>query len=509
MLRFYFYILNLLFLACVVGAYFFWPSLWFLSVLVGAAVCVGWYDILQTKKTVLRNFPILGHFRYMFEFIRPEIQQYFVESNTDGVPISRELRSIVYQRAKAQLDTLPFGTQLNVYEEGYEWFNHSMMPTEYSGEDFRVKIGGRECDHPYSASILNISAMSYGALSKTAVLALNHGAKLGNFYHNTGEGSISPYHLEPGGDLVWQVGTGYFGCRTKDGNFDGSKFKERANHPQVKMIEIKLSQGAKPGHGGILPGRKVTEEIAKIRGTEVGETVVSPPFHRAFSDNQGLLRFIQNLRELSGGKPIGFKLCVGLPEEFVKLCELMLQENIYPDFITVDGGEGGTGAAPLEFSNRIGTPLREGLIFVHNTLVGYGLRERIKVISSGKVITGFDLLSHLALGADLCNSARAMMLALGCIQALRCNSNICPTGVATQKPELYNGLSVPDKKVRVYRYHRETIKSAGEILAAMGLKHPDELSPAHLMKRVSFNEVKSYAQLYNFVESGTYLKKSA
>jgi len=468
---------------------------------------LGLVDMLQRKKSLRRNFPLMAHFRYLFEMIRPEINQYFVESNTDGRPYSREQRSVIYQRAKRALDTLPFGTQTDVYEVGYEWLTHSLDPKHVDPNALRVTIGNSQSKHPYSSSILNVSAMSYGALSKNAILALNGGAKLGNFYHDTGEGGLSPYHLQPGGDLVWEIGTGYFGARTKDGKFDPEKFRDKASHPNVKMVELKLSQGAKPGHGGILPASKLTPEIAGIRGVELGHDVVSPPSHSAFSTPIGLIEFVGKMRELSGGKPAGFKLCIGKRREFISLCKAMVKTGIYPDFILVDGGEGGTGAAPPEFSNHVGSPLREAQIFVHNALVGFGLRKHIKIIVTGRIVTGFDVVARLASGADVCASARAMMMALGCIQALRCNSNNCPTGVATQDPALTYGLILDEKRVRVASYHRETVKSAAELIGAMGLHHSSELRPWHLMKRTGLAEVRHYGELYSFIEEGSLLGK--
>jgi glutamate synthase domain-containing protein 2 len=475
-------------------------------VVVGPLLIIGYHDLLQKSHTVRRNFPLIGNFRYLFEAIRPEINQYFVESNTDGVPFSREQRSLVYQRAKGMLDTLPFGTQKDVYQLGYEWLNHSLIPSHVDSKSLRVSIGGPDCKQVYSSSIMNISAMSYGALSKNAVLALNGGAKDGNFAHNTGEGGLSPYHLQNGGDITWQIGTGYFGCRSPDGKFDPQLFKEKARLPQVKMIEIKLSQGAKPGHGGILPAAKVTQEISEIRGVPMGQDVMSPPGHTAFKTPVELLQFIGRLRDLSEGKPIGFKLCLGKRHEFLALCKAMIETGITPDFITVDGGEGGTGAAPLEFSNNVGTPLTEGLIFVHNCLVGYSLRNRIKVIASGKVTSGFDVIKRLALGADVVNSARAFMLALGCIQALRCNNNSCPTGVATQDPSLVAGLWVPSKRKRVHAFHDHTVESVAEILAAMGIESTRDLRPWHLTRRVGVAEVKSYSELYEYLKPGALLQ---
>lgn len=463
---------------------------------------MGLYDYFQTKHAIRRNFPILGRVRYWLELIRPEVNQYFIESNTDGRPFNREQRSVVYQRAKHDLDTLPFGTQINVYEVGYEWINHSMLPKHVDPETLRVEVGGLNCKQPYSASLFNISAMSYGSLSANAVLALNGGAKDGNFAHNTGEGGISPYHLEPGGDLIWQIGTGYFGCRAADGSFDSEKFKENSQIPNVKMIEIKISQGAKPGHGGILPGKKVTPEIAKIRGVEVGKDVNSPPSHSAFSTPLELCQFIEQLRELSGGKPIGIKLCVGKRREFLAFCKAMLETGITPDFIAVDGGEGGTGAAPVEFSNHLGTPSADGLIFVHNALVGYNLRDQITVIAAGKVTTAFGMLKMMALGADIIYSARAMMMALGCIQALRCNANVCPAGVATQDPDLTAGLVVSSKRKRVHGYHQETMASIAHLLGAVGLERSEDLRPWHVMRRVSASDSKHYGEIYSYLKSG-------
>ena len=412
----------------------------------------------------------------------------------------------MYQRAKNERDTVPFGTQENVYEVGYEWVNHSLAPLHIEPSDMRVKVGGPDCTQPYSSCLLNISAMSYGSLSKNAVLALNQGAKIGNFAHNTGEGGVSPHHLEGGGDLIWQVGTGYFGCRTLDGNFCPDTFADMATHPNIKMIELKLSQGAKPGHGGILPAAKLTPEIAEIRKVELGKDVLSPPGHSAFSTPIELLEFIALMRERSGGKPVGFKLCVGKRREFIAICKAMVETGILPDFITVDGGEGGTGAAPLEFTDRIGTPLIEGLIFVHNILVGFDVRQHIRVISSGKIASGFAMVKRLALGADICNAARAMMMALGCIQALRCNTNHCPVGVATQDPHLMAGLVVDDKKVRVANYQRATIDSVCEIIGAMGISHPQRLRRWHVMRRTSPTEIKHYGEIYAYINRGELLK---
>lgn len=481
------------------------PILWISFGVLVVLALVGVHDVNQKSHAVLRNFPVIGHFRYLLEMIRPEINQYFIESNTDGTPFNRELRSVVYQRAKGELDTLPFGTQRDVYEPGYEWIAHSVLAHTPKEHDPRVVIGAETCAQPYSSSLLHVSAMSFGSLSSHAVLALNKGARMGGFAHNTGEGGISSYHLEHGGDLIWQIGTGYFGCRSKDGRFDLDRFRENATRPSVKMIEVKLSQGAKPGHGGILPAVKLTEEIASIRGVPMGHDVLSPPAHSAFGTPDELLEFVETLREASGGKPVGIKLCVGVQSEFMALAKAMVRSDRHPDYIAVDGGEGGTGAAPLEFSNSVGSPLADGLVFVHNCLVGFGLRERVRVIASGKIATGFQLVSRLALGADACASARSMMLALGCIQARRCNANDCPVGVATQKENLVGGLDVEDKAQRVQRYHAETLDSALELLAAAGLSSPSEASPEHILRRTGPTEVKSYFELYPFLEKGALL----
>ena len=482
------------------------PSALWTWVLLGPVIALGFYDFFQEKRSIPRNFPVLGHLRYLFEFIRPEIYQYFIESDTSGVPFDRDQRSLVYQRAKGERDTVPFGTKKDLYEPGYEWVNHSIVPVEHKPEGMRITIGGEQCRKPYSASLLNISAMSFGSLSENAILALSQGAAKGNFAHNTGEGGISRYHREGGGDLIWQVGTGYFGCRNLDGTFCESLFKEEVADDQVKMVELKLSQGAKPGHGGILPAAKLTREIAEIRKVPMGHDVLSPPGHSAFSTPIGLLEFIAKLRELSGGKPIGFKLCVGKRREFLAVCKAMVETGLLPDFITVDGGEGGTGAAPLEFSNHIGAPLFDGLIFVHNALVGFGLRKKIRVLASGKVTSGFGMVKRLALGADACNAARGMMLALGCIQALKCNSNECPVGVATQNPNLMAGLVPRQKYLRVANFHRETIESLCEMLGAIGLNSPSDLRPWHIMTRISQTEVRHYGEIYSYLQEGDLLK---
>ncbi len=492
-------------LALEVVAFMFFPWLLWSLVLFGPLLILGFIDYFQRSHTIRRNYPLFGRIRYLFEAIRPEINQYFIESNTGGTPFSREERSIIYQRSKCALDTLPFGTQRDVYAEGYEWVNHSLTASHVDPKTLRVTIGGPDCQQPYSASLLNISAMSYGSMSKTAILALNGGAKDGGFAHNTGEGGMSPYHIEPGGDIIWQIGTAYFGCRTDEGKFNQEMFAEKSVRPQVKMIEIKLSQGAKPGHGGILPAVKVSEEISQIRNVPMGQDVISPPGHNAFSTPVGLMEFVARLRELSKGKPIGFKLCLGKRREFLALCKAMVKTGITPDFITVDGGEGGTGAAPLEFSNHVGSPGIEALIFIHNALVGFGVRDKIKIIATGKITTAFGMIRRLSLGADLLYSARGMMLALGCIQALRCNANVCPTGIATQNPLLVAGLVPEKKRRRVKNFHDETIGSLAELLGAMGLHSAEELRPWHMMRRVGNCEVRHYGELYEYLNDGDLL----
>lgn len=486
-----------------------WPQIVWLFLLVVPLGLLGVYDIIQKKHTVTRNYPIIGHLRFLLESMRPQMYQYFIESDQEGRPLQREQRDVIYKRAKGTISTQPYGTKKEVNEVGYEWINHSVQartPTDFSP---RILVGNQQCKKPYSASLLNISAMSFGAISSNAVLALNKGAKLGNFYHNTGEGGISPYHLEHGGDLVWQIGTGYFGCRDKHGGFDEQRFQENANREQVKMIELKLSQGAKAGHGGILPAAKISEEIATIRGVDLGHDVVSPARHSTFSTPIEMMEFLARLRELSGGKPVGFKLCLGSHHEFMSIVKAMIATNIVPDFITVDGAEGGTGAAPLEFANAVGTPLNDGLAFVHNALVGAGLREQIRVICSGKLITGFQLAHKLALGADMLNSARAMMLALGCIHSLKCNTNLCPTGVTTQDPKRVKGLVVSDKYKRVANYHQEALKALVELVGATGLERPSDLRAHHIYRRVSSTKIKRLDQIYHYIEPGCLLRGEA
>ncbi|MFK5949005.1 MAG: FMN-binding glutamate synthase family protein [Methylococcales bacterium] len=469
-------------------------------------ILLGLFDTVQTKHTLWRNYPIFGHIRWLMEEMRPMIQQYFIESDLDGSPINRVFRSVVYQRSKKQMDSVPYGTKFDVYRVGYEWIAYSLAAKSLTdiNYDLRIWIGGSDCKQPYHASLLNISAMSFGALSSHAIMALNGGAKLGNFAHNTGEGGISRYHLQQG-DLVWQIGTGYFGCRTESGQFDEIQFAKNANLTVVKMIEIKLSQGAKPGHGGVLPACKNTPEIATIRGVEPYTQINSPATHSSFSTPKELMQFIHQLRTLSAGKPIGFKLCIGQRSDFIALCKAMIETGIKPDFITVDGGEGGTGAAPLEYTNSIGMPLMDAIVFVSNCLIGFDLKKEIKIIASGKIFTGFHIVKRISLGADLCNSARGMMLAMGCIQSLRCNKGNCPTGITAQQPRLIKGLDIKDKRQRVANFHHETIKSTAEIIAAVGLSTTEELNRQHIFRRTSQTQISHYQTIYPSLETGCLL----
>ena len=457
---------------------------------------LGINDMKQDEHAILRNYPITGHARFLMEALRPTLRQYFFEGENDGRPFSRDRRSLVYQRAKGQLDKRPFGTEFDVYDPSYEWISHSMAPTEVKEHDFRVTIGGPDCTKPYAASVLNISAMSFGSLSANAIRALNRGAKAGGFAHDTGEGGVSPYHRENGGDIVWEIGSGYFGCRDATGNFSPDNFVKTATLDQVRMIEIKLSQGAKPGHGGVLPAAKVTDEISRIRGVPMGQDCVSPAQHTAFSTPLELMAFIQQLRELSGGKPVGFKLCVGRKHEFLAIVKAMLKTGITPDFIVVDGKEGGTGAAPSEFIDHMGMPLREGLSFVHFALVGAGLRDRIKIGASGMMISAFDIARTMALGADWVNMARAFMFAVGCLQSQTCHTGRCPTGVATQDENRQRALVVPDKAMRVAQFHEKTLMALAEVVGGAGLTHPSQLRRFHFQKRVSESVVKSFMDLY-------------
>ncbi|MFO8005555.1 FMN-binding glutamate synthase family protein [Thioalkalivibrio sp.] len=486
-----------------------WPPLLWAAAVVLPLVALGFHDMLQTRHSIRRNFPLFGRARWLMEALRPFMRQYFVESDTDGAPINRMFRSIVYQRAKGELESVPFGTRVNVYRDGYEWIGHSVSAIRASDVlDLRVTVGGPDCSKPYRASILNISAMSFGALSRNAILALNRGARMGGFAHNTGEGGLTPFHLEHGGDLVWQIGTGYFGCRDIHGNFAPETFREKSAIETVRMIEIKLSQGAKPGHGGILPAEKNTPEIAAIRGVVPGTQVDSPPSHSAFDSPLGLLEFVARLRELSGGKPIGFKLAIGRKSEFIAICKAMVETGITPDFVTVDGGEGGTGAAPLEYANSVGMPLREAVAFVDDCLSGFGLRRQVRVIASGKILTAFHVVKNLALGADLCNSARGMMLALGCVHSLICNTNHCPSGVATQDPSLYRGLVVPDKARRVAQFHAKTVHATADLIASAGLFHTSELTRTHIYRRVDQAQIRRYDEIFPYVSAGA-LRQSA
>lgn len=482
-----------------------WTSWWWLLASPAVAtVAVGLYDLTQTRHSIRRNYPVIGRLRWAMEAIRPELQQYFIERDTDGTPYDRDTRSLVYERAKDTHSEQPFGTELDVYTEGYEWFDHSLAPRPVADEH-RVRIGGPDCTQPYDMSLLNVSAMSFGALSANAILALNRGAAAGGFAHDTGEGGLSDHHLQGGGDLVWEIGSGYFGCRTADGGFEPGLFEHKAAHPNVKAISIKLSQGAKPGLGGVMPAAKVTPEIAEIRGVPVGQKCVSPPAHTAFSTPVELVEFIARLRQLSGGKPVGFKLCVGRRADFLAICKAIRSVGTGPDFVIVDGSEGGTGAAPLEFEDHVGTPLTEGLIFVHNALVGTGLRDSIKVGASGKIATGFSIVARLAQGADYTNAARAMMFALGCIQAQRCHTNACPVGVATQNPRRARALVVGDKAARVHNFHRNTVAAANELIAAIGLDDPAQLHPGLLHRRISPTTTRTYAELHHYLQPGELL----
>lgn len=508
-MRTQFFIISTISLIVTFALAFFLSANWYVvfAIVLGLTV-LGYYDVLQTRHTVMRNYPVFGRLRYVLEELRPKLYQYFIESDIDGRPFNRVDRSTVYQRAKGVRDTIPFGTQLDLYAEGYEWICHSIAPKAFDtlDNDPRIMIGNKDCKQPYSASILNISAMSFGALSANAIEALNAGAKIGNFAHNTGEGGLSHYHLKHGGDLIWQIGTGYFGCRTEDGKFNPELFAEKAKHPNVKMIELKISQGAKPGHGGILPAEKNSEEIAKIRHIKPHVKVVSPPYHSAFDTPLEMVKFIQKLRELSGGKPVGFKLCIGYKSEFISICQAMVELDLYPDFIAVDGGEGGTGAAPPEFSNYVGAPLIDGLDFVHNILNGMGIRKHIKVIASGKITSAFHVARAIALGADACYQARAMKMAIGCIQALLCNTNKCPVGITTQDPKLTVGLVPEDKKTRVANYHEKTIQNFVELLGATGVDKTTNLTRSHIYRRISLNDMITYEELFPSIKVGAMLR---
>ncbi|MEY8830694.1 FMN-binding glutamate synthase family protein [Sedimentitalea sp. XS_ASV28] len=488
------------------GAVYSW---WFLLPFAGFAYLTGLgvYDVTQNRHSILRNYPVIGHMRFLFEGIRPEIRQYLIESDQDEEPFSRDKRSIIYQRAKGVEDKRPFGTRERVYDSGYEWITHSVVPTHIEDTDFRVSIGGEHCKNPYDASIYNISAMSFGALSANAIMALNIGARKGRFAHDTGEGGISRYHTQGGGDLIYEVGSGYFGCRTLDGRFDVAKFRDQAANPQVKMIELKLSQGAKPGHGGMLPASKISEEIAEARGIPMGQDCISPAAHPEFSTPIGMMEFIATLRENGDGKPVGFKLCIGHRREFMCIVKAMLETGVVPDFIVVDGKEGGTGAAPLEFANHMGMPLIEGLTFAHNTLRGVGLRDKLKIGASGKVVTAFDMAKVLALGADWANSARGFMFAVGCIQAQACHTNHCPVGVATQDPLRQRALDVTRKSERVFRFHKNTLRALGEMTGAAGLDHPGKFLPHHLLMREADRDMVTGQEIYPYLPEGFLLRE--
>jgi glutamate synthase domain-containing protein 2 len=476
-----------------------------LAILLLLLLILAGYDLVQTRHSVLRNYPVLGHLRYLMEAIRPELQQYFIERNYDGRPYDRDTRSVIYERAKGIHGEQAFGTEREVNEVGYEWLLHSSAPREPAKEQPRVRVGGPDCTKPYDMALLNVSAMSFGALSANALRALNAGAAKGGFAHDTGEGGLTKYHLENKGDLIWEVGSGYFGARTRDGGFDGQQFADKAAHDQVRCVSLKLSQGAKPGIGGVLPAAKVTKEIADARGVPQGQKCVSPAAHRVFSTPRELVLFIARMRELAGGKPTGFKLCVGYRHEVLAICKAMLDEQITPDFIVVDGSEGGTGAAPLEYEDHVGTPLTDGLIIMHNALVGTGLRDRIRIGASGKVATGTDLVKRLAQGADYTNAARAMMMAVGCIQAQKCHTNQCPVGVATQDPRRARALDVADKAERVYRYQQATVAQAQQMIASLGLAGPQDLHPAMVMRRIDHVRTRSYAELYDWLQPGQLL----
>ena len=500
-----------LFVASLVGLNFMpaHPALLVLLIVSGGFSALGLHDYFQTHHAILRNYPIAAHMRFLLEEIRPEMRQYFFEDEKHSMPFSRDKRAVVYQRAKGVLDKRPFGTNYDVYADGFEWLNHSMKPTNAKPDDFRITIGGPDCAHPYNASVFNISAMSFGALSPNAIHALNKGAALGKFAHDTGEGGFSPYHKAGGGDIIWEIGSGYFGARNLDGTFSPEAFAKTASNPQVKMVELKLSQGAKPGHGGVLPAAKVSAEISETRGVPMGQDCVSPSSHSAFSTPVEMMKFIGEMRRLSGGKPTGFKLCIGHEWEFMAICKAMLETNIYPDFIVVDGSEGGTGAAPMEFMDHIGIPLREGLSFVHNTLVGIGIRDRIKLGASGKIASAFDITRAMALGADWCNAARGFMFAIGCIQSQSCHTDRCPTGVATQDQSRQRALVVPDKANRVAHFHNNTLHALSELTAAAGLEHPTEFHRDLIFRRISQSEVKTFADLYPEMKSGALLNGTA
>ncbi|GAA5226665.1 FMN-binding glutamate synthase family protein [Paeniglutamicibacter antarcticus] len=500
-------LLSLLGFITIVAASFGPDGWWAVAVLAVLLLALGIHDVLQTKHAILRNYPVLGRMRFLFESIRPEIQQYFIERNTDGRPFDRDTRSLVYSRAKGADSHKAFGTERDVNEVGYEFLLHSTAPVAVATEQHRVRIGGPDCTQPYDMSLMNVSSMSFGALSQNAVLAMNKGAAMGGFAQETGEGGLSPYHLEYGADIFWEIGSGYFGCRDDDGNFDSEQFARKAANEHVKGITIKLSQGAKPGLGGVLPAAKITEEIAKTRGVPMGVDCISPASHSAFGTPRELMGFIAELRALAQGKPVGFKLCVGLRTDVLAMCKAMLETGITPDFITVDGSEGGTGAAPLEYEDHMGTPLTEGLMLMHNALVGCGLRHKIRLGAAGKVATGSDVVKRLIQGADFTFSARAMMMATGCIQAQKCHTNHCPVGVTTQDPRRYRALDVLDKGNRVHNYHKLTVQEAAQLMASMGVSSPEQLNTRMLRRRVDHLKTRSYAKLHNWLKPGQLLDK--
>ncbi len=506
MWRYVFYIVSLLVLAAViVFSFVFGVNVLYWLFLVVPLIGVGIYDVFS-RHNVLTNYPVIGHIRYMLEFISPEIRQYFLEDDKSGRPFNRQQRNLIKARGRGEGGTHPFGTEYDVDETGYRFAPHTIAVKDAEDGAERVTIGGPQCKHPYNSSRLNISAMSYGALSPQAIMAMNKGAKLGNFAQDTGEGGLSPYHLKYGADVIWEIGSGYFGCRTKDGNFNPDHFKEKATKGEIKMIEIKLSQGAKPGHGGLLPAAKVNEEIAKTREVPAHQDCLSPASHPEFNTPRGLLEFVAKLRELCGGKPVGFKLCIGKRSEFMGICKAIIETGIKPDFITVDGAEGGTGAAPVELSDNVGLMIDEALPFVHSVLTGLDLRKDIRVIASGKVVNGFDVTHKLALGADVCNVARPMMFAVGCIQALRCDTNTCPTGVTTQDPKRARAVDVEERGEHVRRYHEHTIQSFLMLLGVVGCSHPDQLTPAHMMRRGPDHTAFTYDQIYDYCKPGDLLE---
>ena len=482
---------------------------WALILIGGLAIGLGIYDLLQSKHSILSNYPIAGHIRYVLEDFRPEIRQYLLEDDKEQVPFSRQQRALVYQRAKNVSDTNAFGTLDNLYAHGKEWFLQSTVSEPLKNKDFRIIVGGERCRQPHDMSVFNISAMSFGSLSANAIMALNQGAKMGGFTHDSGEGAISPYHRKFGGDLIWELGTGYFGCRDDNGNFDPQSFAEKAVDPQVKMIEIKLSQGAKPGKGGVLPAKKITAEIAETRQVPMGQDCVSPASHSTFNTPRELVTFLQQLRDLSEGKPVGFKLCIGQPWQFMAIVKAMIEADNYPDFIVIDGAEGGTGAAPVEFMDSVGMPLIDGFLLVHNTLVGAGIRDKIKLGVSGKIVSGFDIARLLALGADWCNSARGFMFAVGCIQSRSCHTNTCPTGVATQDPFRQKALDVPSKAERVASYHKNTLNSLAGIVGAVGLQHPSQLQPYPIARRLDDGQIKLLSKFFYFTDKGALLDHNA